>query len=113
MPAPEDEAHILFAGLPETGKTTYLALLYTAISGGYISSLRLGAYTDDREYVNEIAKPLLACEKAKHTKAEDQVEVALSLSVGQEHRSLQLGVPDLSGEIWEHAIYQREWSRRL
>lgn len=114
MPTQRDDPSdvgVLFAGLPETGKTTYLALLYLAMSNGRANDLRLGSYGDDREYVNRIAKKLLACEEIVHTEVSEQGRLQLSLELGPEHDAAVLQIPDLSGETWEDAVYERTWSQ--
>lgn len=116
MPTDPDnppDVEVLFAGLPKTGKTTYLALLYLAISGGRATELALGGYSDDREYANRIAKKLLACEEITHTEVAGQGRLRLSLEVGAEHKPALLQIPDLSGETWEDAVYERTWSPSL
>ena len=104
---------VLFAGLPETGKTTYLALLYLAVSSGRTTDLRLGSYRDDREYVNRIAKKLQACEEIAHTEVEEQGRLQLSLEVGPAHTPALLTIPDLSGETWQDAVYERTWPQSV
>ena len=105
------EFQVLFAGLPATGKTTYLALVYLAILEGKASPLELGDYVDDRVHVNEISEALLAGREAVHTGVEDSDELNLSLRTGD--RDFRLRVPDQSGEVWEHALDLRRWSSDL
>ena len=113
MPRDPAAVSVLFAGLPGTGKTTYLALLYLGISSDRTESLRLGSYSDDREYVNRIAKKLLACEEIAHTEIAEQGRLSLSLEVGAEREHARLEIPDLSGETWEEAVYERTWPRSI
>lgn len=98
---------VILAGLPETGKTTYLAVLYHSIVRNRAGGLSLGALTDDREHVNEISARLGARESADRTHSDDEKDVRLSLTVDEE--TFELQVPDLSGETWRDAHYERRW----
>lgn len=102
---------IAFAGLPGSGKTTYLALLYRAITDARTGDIRLGTYSDDREYVNEIVRRLERCEPAERTLTEHEEALSLSLIVGNQEVTLR--VPDLSGERWRDALEERRWSLDL
>jgi len=104
-------AGLLLAGLQETGKTSYLALLYAAISTQRAGVVNLGSYQDDREYLNAISERLIRCEEAIHTQVEESRELALSLSI--DGRETFLRIPDLSGETWEHALRERRWPRTV
>lgn len=98
---------ILFAGMPSTGKTTYLALLYLAIIEGRAGDLALGTYQDDREYLNRISERLQRCELPVHTEVAEREELALSLVVGPQRVPTLLRIPDTSGETWEAACTER------
>ena len=104
-------AGVLLAGLQETGKTSYLALLYAAISTNKAGAVKLGNYQDDREYLNGISERLIRCEEAVHTQVEENRELALSLTI--DGRDSFLRIPDLSGETWEHALRDRRWPRTV
>lgn len=103
---------VVIAGLPATGKTTYLALIYHAIVEEKADGLHLGRFDDDREYVTEISGALLGGERALHTQVDDERAVSLSLKY-LDQENLRLQIPDLSGEIWEHALVERRWSKSL
>lgn len=106
------EIQVMFAGLPGSGKTSYLAILYQAIATGKAGDFELRAYgEDDRVFINEVSARLLAAEPAIHTEADDKQEVSLSLTAhGQ---AIRLRVPDLGGEVWDHALAERRWVREL
>jgi len=100
---------VLYVGLPASGKTTFLALLYRAIAAGHAGELRLGAYRDDREYVNDVAKRLARCEEAQRTQTDhDEQQLGLSLRFASEEMFLR--IPDMSGELWSHVLEDRRWS---
>jgi Double-GTPase 1 len=104
------ERELLLAGLPKTGKTSFLALLYIAISKSRARDLTLGHFRDDHTYLNEIAQRLMQCEEAVHTEVDEGRELLLSLITGPDREEVTLRVPDLSGETWEHVASDREWS---
>ncbi len=107
------ELNVLFAGLPKTGKTSFLALLYIAIMRGKAPGLILGSFQDDREYAQSIANRLNRCEEATHTEVNEVRRLQLSLALGEARRQALLRIPDLSGETWEEVAVQREWSTAL
>lgn len=102
---------VVLAGLSETGKTSYLALLYHAIVEERAGGIRLGRFDDDREQITEISDVLLASNVAVHTTMDDEQEITLSLTC--EGADFALHIPDLSGETWEHALVDRRWPRAL
>lgn len=106
-------ASILFAGRPQTGKTTFLALLYVAIVDGRAHGLELGSYQDDREYLNRISRHLQQCQPAKHTEVGEQQQLTLSLLVGSDRAPTMLQIPDTSGETWDTALGERQWPADL
>jgi len=102
---------VVLAGLPSTGKTSYLALLYHAIVEERADGISLGRFDDDRERITEISDVLLASNVAVHTTLDDEQDITLSLTC--EGVDFVLDIPDLSGETWEHALVDRRWSRAL
>jgi hypothetical protein len=104
-------AGVVLAGLPATGKTSYLALLFHAIVEDRAEGLRLGRFDDDREHITEISDVLLASNLADHTTVDDEQDV--TLSVTYDGNDFVLNIPDLSGETWEHALVDRRWSSAL
>jgi hypothetical protein len=99
---------VVLAGLSETGKTSYLALLYHAIVQERADGLRLGRFDDDRDHITEISDLLLSSKVADHTTVDDEQEITLSLVY--KDFDFVLNIPDLSGETWEHALVDRRWS---
>lgn len=102
----------LFAGVPSTGKTTYLGILYLAISSEQQCSVKLGSFKDDREYMNQIGRKLFDCEEAAHTGVGTSDGLALSVMLPNGVNAM-LRVPDLSGETWDAALADRIWTADL
>lgn len=100
---------VLFAGLPSTGKTTYLALTNVAITTNADAAITIESYKGNFEYLNEISGVLESCLVAEHTEVDAQGELSLDLLIHGEPAHLH--IPDISGETWEDALDTREWSR--
>ena len=101
-------AKTLMVGLPGTGKTSFLALLFLAlVHDPDGNGPTLTAYEQDRAYLNRIAKKLQQCEPADRTQVGDEQGLSLALSMPDGGQSMRLVVPDLSGETWEAAHVER------
>jgi hypothetical protein len=85
--------------------------MYHAIVEDRADGIRLGRFDDDREHITEVADVLLASNVADHTLMDDDQDVTLSLACDGE--DFVLVIPDLSGETWEHALVERQWSKTL
>jgi hypothetical protein len=99
---------LLFAGLPFTGKTTYLALINIAIQTSADGSIKLLSHKGNFEYVDQISSDLEACIVAEHTEVGEQGELDLELEINGTQGHLR--IPDVSGETWEHALDERNWT---
>lgn len=100
------DAKLLFAGLPHTGKSSFLALLNLAITSSAKVSLSLGHFKDDREYLNGLTNKLLSCEPADRTLVGQSDGLTLSLLTAAGHE-IALSIPDLSGETWRDVLTDR------
>lgn len=102
------ESRILIAGLPSSGKSTYVGLLFTSIEAGQ-GQLRLTNFSGDFQYVNALADRLSQCEEAIRTDINLIGGFNAELTgLGQE--SIDLRLPDYSGETWKTAMEARGWS---
>ncbi|MBF4563127.1 hypothetical protein ITJ43_13395 [Microbacterium sp. VKM Ac-2870] len=100
------DARLLFAGVPHTGKSTFLALLNLAITSGARVSLSLGHFQDDREYLNGLTARLMSCEPADRTLLSQSDGLSLSLRTATS-QDISLSIPDLSGETWADVLAER------
>jgi hypothetical protein len=96
---------VLLAGLPHTGKTTYLALLYLAMMEEKRTSFGLAGFTGDREYLNSLTQSLIHCDEMPRTDVSQAAGMDLTLRLGDE--TLDLQIPDLSGETWDALVNDR------
>jgi hypothetical protein len=102
-----EASKVAFVGLPNTGKTTYLAALWNALqeSAGE-HSLRLAKFPQNAAYLKTIHERWLRGESVGHTPRDGGEHVRLDVELNQ--RSLELEVPDLSGESFEDMVVRRQ-----
>lgn len=102
------EQSIVVLGLPESGKTTYLAALWHLLQARKVESklkaLRLRA--GEAQHLNEIAKRWVAARKQERTSHDKNRTVAMELKsvAGDE---FVLAFPDVAGEA-----FARFWEKR-
>ncbi len=101
-------ASIIVCGLPESGKTTYLAALWHILGAPEVdTALTLSSREyDDYAYIRSIHQRWLRGHKQIHTQALTQKVVGLDLA-DESGNDIQLLVPDHSGET-----YQALWAQR-
>jgi Double-GTPase 1 len=91
----------LMAGLPETGKTTFLAALWhVAKSHEVAGSMRLERREGDQEYLNHIADEWSKCAELKRTPGEGEMSVTVLLRDPENNGIVRLSIPDMSGELF-------------
>ena len=110
---------LVLVGVPDSGKTNYLARLWAAFreDGGTLRSEHL---PEDISYIEQGLSCLLQGKFAPRTGVgADQGDRVFSVMVGQRgsEGSMELTMPDVSGELWREAIetYEvpDEWMRTL
>lgn len=95
-------------GLPESGKTSYLAALWHLIEAGEVeSSLILDHLEGDAAYLNEIAKSWRNFEKVQRTTMQNEQEVVLHLKSVTSGAVAAFAFPDLSGESFDRQVEER------
>lgn len=111
MPLSVSHHDLLVVGLPEAGKSTYLAALWELLDSDHIKSkLRLGNVSNtDRTYLNRIRDQWLKCEALLHTSTGDEQLLSIPL-VDATGNAFELRVPDLSGETFQRQWVEREWT---
>lgn len=102
-----DPAQILLIGLPGSGKTTFLAALWHLLTERVgPTQLRLNATSEDRTYLNRIAKDWRDCTQVPRTNLQAEEVVVLHLT-GPRSTTFDLAIPDLSGEAFEQQLTDR------
>jgi hypothetical protein len=105
-----DSANLLFVGLPQSGKTTYLAALWHVLEDqSSATKLQLKRLSGDRTYLNLIVEAWRACAPVPRTNLQTDATVALHLE-GDGFGEFTLSVPDLSGEAFDQQIEHRKMS---
>ena len=106
-----DVFNVTMAGLPATGKSTYLVALYIAMMDGK-SELKRGNFADDREYMNDLSTQIYDGVEVGRTLAGSRSSLSLSVETPSGKRGL-LVVPDRSGEVWDQLVVDRVWDESL
>ena len=100
----------LVVGLPESGKSTFIAALWHVVQSNEIpSALRLYKMDGDRTYLNEIRDAWLQCLPMRRTSQQGEKDVRMLLADGTQ-RLQELWLPDMSGETFRQHWAHREWS---
>jgi hypothetical protein len=100
---------VLMAGLPESGKTTFLAALYELVSdkGAPADSLRLAQEPEDYEYFYEITQTWVKAEPLGHSNVTAPVHAIIPL-LGPDGEFV-LEIPDIYGEAFEEGWEGTSW----
>lgn len=105
-----DSAHLLFVGLPGSGKTTFLAALWHVLEDrNSATRLKLTRLSGDRTYLNRITEAWRACSPVERTPLQTEDVVRFHLD-GDGVGAFELAVPDLSGEAFELQLNERRMS---
>jgi hypothetical protein len=106
-----NSTNLLFVGLPQSGKTTYLAALWHVLEDqSSATKLKLKQLSGDRTYLNLIVEAWRACTPVPRTTLQtEDTTVALHLE-GDGFGEFTLSVPDLGGEAFEQQIEHRKMS---
>lgn len=102
------ERPLVIAGFPESGKTTYLAALWSILTTGSSSILRFESLGEgDFSHLNAIAKRWLGGFRPFHTEIPGNKVVRMNL-FDRDQKQVRLAFPDLSGESYRHMFEERE-----
>lgn len=103
---------VLFAGLPATGKSTFLFALYHLLDSGEVAdSLRLASLSEDRAYINDKIEAWLSYKETERTSSDNEAEIEMTLLA--DDKDIVLHIPDLAGEHFERCLTERQWSQQL
>jgi hypothetical protein len=101
----------LIIGLPETGKTTFLAALWHVVTSEEIpESLRLAHLYGRVEYLNEIAGKWASSVAIDRTvPGTEELDIRMRLRLPSAEDVTELVFPDMSGEAFRHLWEDRQW----
>lgn len=103
----------IFIGLPETGKTTYLAALWHVVCVGDVqASLKLVRLHGDQGYLNKIREQWAKAEVLGRTNPKNEEQVSMILADSESDAEVELCIPDLSGESFESDWAYRRMSQQ-
>lgn len=99
-------------GLPETGKTTFLAALWHVLCANETETeLHLVRYHGDHEYLNAVRERWANAEMQVRTSPNAEAEVSMILAGKTMAKEVEVCIPDLSGESYESAWSYRTLNR--
>ncbi len=95
----DNSEKILICGLPNSGKTTFLAALWYLVTSREIeTSLKFSSLPEDREHLNKLSRLWEQCLQVGRTLSGDDNIVEMNLLSST--KEITLRFPDLSGETW-------------
>lgn len=104
-----NEPTIAVVGLPEAGKTTFLAALWHVVGSDEVpTSLRLDKLIGDKHHLNEIRDRWADCQKIDRTKISDETKVTMRLTDRAGGNLSEIVFTDMSGES-----FQTQWNERV
>lgn len=104
----------LIIGLPETGKTTFLAALWHVVTSEEVDeSLRLERLHGDSKYLNDIRDKWASSLPIGRTIQEsEELKISMLLKTPDGSATTEITFPDMSGEAFRHLWEERSWEKR-
>jgi hypothetical protein len=114
MPSPVDETRLVMIGLPESGKTTFLAALFhlVRVDNGIETSLVLAEMPGERAYFLDIERTWLQLDSMEHSVHPDPTDTRLKLR-NRAGRLFEVHIPDVSGEVFDRLWEQGVWHDKV
>lgn len=100
---------ILFAGMHESGKTTFIAALWDYINSDRSDrKITLNSLANsENQYLEKIRGEWLQCKKVSRTNLNESETVKMDVKIGADY--IVLEIPDISGELFNTHFQLREW----
>ena len=98
-----------FAGLPASGKSTYLTAFWVYANGAAESPLKIEQYPQNNEYLTELQQHWFKCTVVPRTPSQSEREVKMVLRRASDNQVFDLLIPDLSGETFAQLWSTRYW----
>jgi len=100
----------LMLGLPETGKTTFLAALWHVVEAADVhGALRCSALHENHKHLNRIRDAWVECRPMERTLVAAEQVVTMRLVSPDGTGEIELVVPDMSGESFRSYLEDRQW----
>jgi hypothetical protein len=109
------EKTILFSGLPDSGKTTYIAALwyYIFYSTGKETYSADTLENAELEYLNSISLSWAGCKIVKRTNPTKLEDVSIRMKNNITGEQMVLNVPDINGERFNTQFEFRKWEEEF
>lgn len=102
---------VLVMGLPEAGKTTFIAALWHVVSAKEVESeLQMADLQPSREHLNVISKKWRECSPVGRTILGKDRNVTMNLQTRDGSKEFRLTLPDTSGEEFTRIFENRRWT---
>lgn len=98
-----DDIKILIAGLPNAGKTTYIAALNGAIQTGGDTSLSYAGKSSELQYVNKVTRQWLEGKVVDHSTDDEPKYINWPLKK-KNNDVITITIPDMKGEMYQDII---------
>lgn len=102
--------NFFLAGLPSSGKSSFLAAFWVYANGAPQSSLAVESFPEDAEYLAELQRHWFDYNAVPRTSAGVERSVNLKVKRKSDLARFDLNIPDLSGESFGQIWSQRHWS---
>lgn len=103
---------VLVIGLPESGKTTFIAAFWHVAESEEVgSALRVKQLIGDRAYVNRLREAWLRCEPVGKTLPGNETVVRMLLEDRATKNTSELLLPDIAGESFRDQWVHRRWTK--
>lgn len=108
---PIEHNRILFAGMHDSGKTTYIAALWDYVNSDKADKkLLLNTLANsENQYLEKIRSEWLQCEKVSRTNLNEGETVRMNINRADNEQNIILEIPDISGELFKLHFQSREW----
>src|ERR1035438_9438833 len=104
----QSSQYFLLMGLPNTGKTSFLAALWYLVQHPQVAcKFRLEKLEGDNKYLNQISQAWVEYTPVPHTRIDSETLVSMLLKNETTGQKLTLFFPDLSGES-----FRLQWTAR-
>jgi len=101
----------LIIGLPQSGKTTYIAALWHVVQGSEVpTALHLKQLRGDRKHLNTLREKWLKYETAVRTSSGGEASVSMLLADTASGEETEVYLPDLAGESIRSQWTTRKWT---
>ena len=101
----------LLVGLPESGKTTFVAALWHVIASREVEgALALEILDAPTDHLNELRGRWLRFEETFRTSSNAEKIATIKIRAGEGNTTTDIVIPDLAGESIQRGLVERKWA---